>query len=444
MKLKIKGALLIYNHGFISNASTIMENVNAFGKYSGFKTWAIDTTMGFPSRLADIDFAVVILHYSVLGLPYMLTSDFYKYIKNSSAYKVAFFQDEHSNCQRRFRFINEYKIDCVYTLVEPQYWDKTYRKYTRVKKIKYGIPGYVSDELILLAEKYAKPLNERTIDIGYRGRQLPLYMGMGSQEKNDIAFEFARHAIKTDLVLDFGTKEDQRLYGEKWYHFLGKCKAVIGVEAGASIFDLEDVVQKRYQEYMDNHPSASREEVYNKILVQWEENVPYRTISPRHFEAAAFRICQILYEGNYSGIMKPMVHYIPLRKDFANFDEVIGMFYDEDLRTNICDNAYNDLIASGKYSYRCFVAEFDQCLLEEGIDNSITSPEIDIIKSIMSRYLLNRKIQAIWRGIINRDFPGREYLKRNYRAMSAYLSKQSGFQNPDELNDDKCIDSRKG
>ena len=52
--------------------------------------------------------------------------------------------------------------------------------------------------------------------------------------------------------------------------------------------------------------------------------IDLRTISPRHFEAAAFRVCQVLFEGRYAGVMEPMRHYIPLRKDFSNFDEVCG------------------------------------------------------------------------------------------------------------------------
>ena len=60
----------------------------------------------------------------------------------------------------------------------------------------------------------------------------------------------------------------------------------------------------------------------------WDWKIPYRTISPRNFEAAAFRVCQILYEGHYSGVMEPMRHYIPLRKDFSNFDEVVERFRD--------------------------------------------------------------------------------------------------------------------
>jgi len=30
--------------------------------------------------------------------------------------------------------------------------------------------------------------------------------------------------------------------------------------------------------------------------------------------------------GDWRGIVQPMVHYIPLKKDFSNFNEVIALF----------------------------------------------------------------------------------------------------------------------
>src|SRR4029077_6259139 len=86
-----------------------------------------------------------------------------------------------------------------------------------------------------------------------------------------------------------------------------------------------------------------------------------------HFEAAAFRVCQILFEGKYSGILQPMVHYIPLKKDFSNFVDVIRLFSDASVRRELTDNAYRDLIASGKYSYQKFIQEFDDQLIGAGV-----------------------------------------------------------------------------
>ena len=41
--------------------------------------------------------------------------------------------------------------------------------------------------------------------------------------------------------------EDRRLYGDSWLAFLSDCRATLGTEAGASVFDVEDVVRLEYE-----------------------------------------------------------------------------------------------------------------------------------------------------------------------------------------------------
>ena len=57
---------------------------------------------------------------------------------------------------------------------------------------------------------------------------------------------------------------------------------------------------------------------------------------------------------------------LPLRKDFANLDEVIRAFRDDELRARIVAAARHDLIDSGRYSYATFVREFDEELESAG------------------------------------------------------------------------------
>ena len=177
------------------------------------------------------------------------------------------------------------------------------------------------------------------------------------------------------LSLDIEANESKRIYGEKWYQFIGNCRFVLGVESGVSIFDVDDVIYEGYQRVMASNPRISFEEMSKELnFCDWEDRIYYRTISPRHFEAAAFQVCQILFEGKYSGIMSPMTHYIPLKKDFSNFDSVMKMFKDPMLRNELTENAYNDLIASELYTYKKFVSNvFDRVLLEAGL-----SPEMDV------------------------------------------------------------------
>jgi len=411
------GILLIYNHRLTKNASTLMEHINSFSDHSQFKVWAVNTELGFPHELNNLQFQVILLHYSLFGN--YLSKSFQAYLKQSEAsYKIAFFQDEHHTCQKRFEFINRFAIDCIYTLLEPAYFKDVYQKYTTAPKLVSNIPGYVSDSMILKAQKFAKTDDARNIDIGYRCRQLSFYMGKGSQEKHEIGVRFL--ASESGLKLDIKTTEAFRLYGDEWYKFLGNCKGCLGVEAGASIFDIEDYVKTEHDRLLSENPKLTFEDMSNRLLKPWEENIPYRTISPRHFEAAAFRICQILYESEYSGIMKPMVHYIPLKKDFSNFNEVIHLFNDKHLRQQITENCYRDLIASGKYNYETFINGFDQDLIALGFTPRITQDEIETVSKALSSTMFHkayRQFTGVRKIPYYGNYPGKKVLLHLLRPI---------------------------
>jgi hypothetical protein len=425
-KKSVNGILLIYHHLLTQNAPTIMEHVDAFERHSRFKVWKVNTELGFPEGLRALEFRVILLHYSLFGwLPFSLGDSFLDYIEqNQSSYKIAFFQDELRYWPQRSELLNRYGVDCVYTLVEPAYFKDTYRKKTRVPKLVHTLPGYVSEELVSRAQRLTKPDQDRTIDIGYRGRRLPSYMGKGSQEKHIIALRFREQAADLGLKIDVETEESKRIYGEQWYEFLSNCRAVLGVEAGVSIFDIDNEVYPQYERMMAQNPKLTFEEVYERLLHPYEDNIFYRTISPRHFETAALRVTQILFEGKYSGIMQPMVHYIPLKKDFSNFDDVIRMFKDKALRRKLTENAYRDLIASGRYSYQHFIESFDQELLEAGLRPEISVADAQKVTELLEKDRTRRLIRANIRSVWYWPFPGRDIvgtfvrpLLRKYRGL---------------------------
>jgi hypothetical protein len=387
---RIHGILLIYHHPISKDASTIYEHIHAFEAHSSFKVWIINTELGFPHALKNFSFDIYILHYSLFGsYPFKFDCEIISYIKNQhSSLKIGIFQDEYQFCKERFSYINELDIDMIYTLVEPPFFYDTYLKYTNAKEIISCIPGYVSEKLKKASYEFYKQDNSRTIDIGYRGRQLPAYMGKEAFEKTDIAKKFLEHSKKINLTLNIDTRESSRLYGKDWYGFLSNCKGVIGVEAGVSIFDLDGQVYNAYQNILESNGNVTYESLSEYIdLANYEGKIPYRCISPRHFEAAALKVCQILYEGEYSGILKPMIHYIPLKKDFSNFEEVILFFNNPQIRHNITENAYKDLIESGNYTYQKFIEDFDQRLINNGfIPNTLNVDSVDVMKLIRKDY----------------------------------------------------------
>ena len=400
----VPGVLLLYHRPLFGDAATIDEHIEAFGRHSHFPVRALNTDFGFPRGLAGTSYDAIVLHYSVFAsgpFDYLIGAGFLDFIDRSpDSYKVAFFQDEHQHCQRRFAFLDRHRIDCVYTCFERRYFDQTYGHYTQVPKLVSHVPAYVSDDMVAAAERLHVPDAERTIDIGYRARPMPPYVGRGGLEKVEIGERFAELAAGGELSIDISTREEDRLYGEEWYRFVAASRGFLGTESGVSCSDLEDEVREEYERLSADGRKVTIDELERGALGRWDWKVPLRTTSSRHFEAAALRVCQIMFEGEYSGALRPMEHYIPLRKDFSNYDEVIERWSDPSLRRELTENAHRDLIASGKHSYERFIASFDQTLREaglqppgEGAQQALAGP---VLRSRPPRALASRYIGGVW------------------------------------------------
>jgi hypothetical protein len=346
--------LLIHNSQYPSPPD-VAEGVRAFRRYSRFPVFSVDASLGFPRGLDRVAFGAIVLHFTMFYADLApITEPLRRHLSESErSVKVAFFQDEQSYLPTRLAFCSEFEIDCVYTCLEPPDSHLVYGP-TGVSQIETYLPGYVSERLVLAGSRYSLPDAERPVDVGYRGRAAPASWRGAAVEKAEIGIEFKQRAADLDLILDVETDESKRIYGRAWPRFIGRCKAVLGTESGATI------------PYDGTH-----------------DGIPYRTISPRHFEAAALRSTQILYEGRYSDVMRPMVHYIPLKKDFSNFDEVIESFETPEVRRELASNAYQDLVASGTYTYRRLIARLDEQLEALGLHPAATRAPRKLIASTL-------------------------------------------------------------
>jgi hypothetical protein len=424
----VNGILHLYSRPttvFERGAPTIMEHIDAFRRHSRFRVWAVNTELEMPAGLEGLQFSAVVLHYSLFGtVPYRLGSEFLRYLGEACAdsYKVAFFQDEFRFCRTRFAFLNEHAIDCVYSCLEPEYLEEVYGQRTGVSTLRSNVPGYVGGALADAAARLSVPEARRRVDMGYRGRSLPAYAGRGGREKADIGLGFLERSRGClDLTMDIAVGEQDRIYGDDWYRFVGGCTCVLGTESGVDVFDLEDKVYTEYEELAADGHEVTVEELERGSLPRWEGRIPYRTISPRHFEAAALGTCQVLYEGRYSGAMRPMVHYIPLRKDFSNFDEVIDRFRDPDVRRELTSNARRDLIDSGAWSYRRFVAGFDETLMDAGVKPEIADEQASRVDAALRHGRRSRLLRSQAKDLRQRarsaEFPGKSLLRPVVRAL---------------------------
>ena len=359
--------LLIYRLPVASFASTISEHVLAFPLYSDHDITLLNVELGLPDKLGFREFDIIVLHYSLFGThPFRLSDRFLDFLlTQEKILKVAFFQDEHHFCQQRFDFINKYKIDVIYSLFTPENAERIYLENTTSSSILYTLPGYISESLIKNSDDYLNKNEKRKIDVGYRSRTLPFFMGKEAKEKSEIGKIFMEKTRNKGLVCDISAREEDRLYGAKWHEFLANCRFSLGVEAGVSVVDLTGEIRLQVDQFIKENPDCDFSEVHKEVLSSHENNIFYRTISPRIFEAAAFRVCMILFPGSYSGILKPNIHYIELEKDFSNLNKVLEKMRDRELVRTMVQRTYDDLICSDLYHYRNLIRGFDSVMIKE-------------------------------------------------------------------------------
>ena len=187
----------------------------------------------------------------------------------------------------------------------------------------------------------------RDIDVGYRAYDDPVYFLHNDSRK--IAEYFIKAGSAAGLRMDISMESSDRFTGSEWAGFLNRCRGQIGVERGTDVFELTDALRIQVNDYCENNPESSKEEVFKLFLPKTKNSVSGRMLTGRHTEAAACGCVQILFEGRYNDYFKADEHYIPLRSDFGNFTEVIEKYNDLDVCAKITKNAQEVVLQNLTY-----------------------------------------------------------------------------------------------
>jgi glycosyltransferase involved in cell wall biosynthesis len=348
-----------------SHVQTVAEHLNALKKYSEHQIFYLPGTGIFeglgrhspePWDLSWFD--VVIIHYCVrVSLDEHLNRTIAEAVRRFDGLKILFIQDEYDTTETSRRWIETLRIDVVFTCIPPEWVDYVYpaARFPRTKFVQ-TLTGYVPEHPNL--EVFALPLRKRDIRIAYRGRDLPAFYGALGREKYTIGVEVKRRAQERNIPVDIEVDSAKRIYGADWYRFLGSGRATLGTESGSNIFDFDGSLQ----DIACRHRDLPYEEMHSRFFAQHEGPVQMNQISPRIFEAIRLRTALVLFEGKYSNVVVADVHYIPLKKDYSNIDDVFAKLEDFDLLESLTSRAYRDIVESGRYSYRSFVGEVDQLI----------------------------------------------------------------------------------
>lgn len=195
--------------------------------------------------------------------------------------------------------------------------------------------------------KPMRAASERSIDIGFRAEENPLYLG--HDDKRVLADTFDVEGPKRGLKVDISLDRKDRFDEVGWADFLNRCRGVVGAEAGGDYFEITDATRLRVNAYVHEHPNVTRAEIVERFFRDYKDPVPARMLASRHIEAAGTRTVQILFEGLYGGEFQPHEHYIPLRKDLSNLDEVFETFADPAACARIAENAYRKAVSDLTY-----------------------------------------------------------------------------------------------
>ena len=341
--------------------NTIHDHIQAFSRYSRHHVRVFNPRNLARSRFLDLDeFDVVVIHYSLVIIWDDYFSGWFRdAVARYDGLKVQFIQDEYRWVDDITAQMQEMGIDVLYSVVPPEAVPAVYGNRLPATEVLFTLTGYVPEDAV---GRSVPPPAAREVDVGYRGRSIPFWLGRLGHEKIEIGRGFLPHAQRAGLRTDIAWSENARIYGDRWYEWMASCRTMLASESGSSIVDYDGTAERSVRGYLAVHPTASFEEIEEHVLKPFADSPAINTVSPRIFETAAMRTGMVMFAGSYSGVVRPWDHYMPLEKDFSNVRDVIERIQDVPFLEEMTARAYDELIGSGRYSYRRFINDFDDAV----------------------------------------------------------------------------------
>ena len=394
--------------------SNLLDSLYSFRRYTSHRIYYFNVALrGLPRVITDAPWDLIVFHTLFFSRKFdrdrqRAVFDKVAALSSNQAIKILTPQDEFINGDIVCDFARDIGASVICTVQPPSVWPEIYGELSGVE-LRSVLTGYIDLARVAECAKYILPSHKRTIDVGYRtiGKPVP-WFGRHGFLKEVIAQRFLAALADTNMTYDISTEDKDKLVGESWYGFLGNCKYMLGVEGGTSIYDRSGHIKASVDDYLENHPKASFDLIEFECFKGIDGIFKGFAISPRHLEACMTGTCQVLTEGDYSGILKAYEHYIPVSKDLGNIDEVIQVLKSDHLRESIVANCYRDIVLSGRYSFDRY-----PCTVIGAIDEAHTEQHshwIQLLRMFLiywALYLLDAtdqriaKIRAnLWMGLI--------------------------------------------
>lgn len=356
--------LIVYYYPSWPLRSAIRDHLYSFARHSEHRCYYLNMAVrDVPRWMRTVPFDLIVFHTVFLSARWSL--DIFARLRARAralleleGIRIALPQDEFIHTDVLSETLLEQRVAHVFSVAPPSEWPAIYSGLAgSTVQFHEVLTGYLEDETVDAIEARRATIGEaRTVDIGYRAWRAEPWLGRHGFLKTQIAERFEAQGRALGLSTDISTRSEDTILGDGWYDFLLRCKYTVGVEGGASILDRTGDIRERTTRYVAAHPEATFEEIEAACFPGEDGKLALFALSPRHLEACATRTCQVLVEGRYNGALKPDLHYLPLKADFSNIDSVLEHLLRDDLRAEITERAYRDIVASKLFSYRHFVS----------------------------------------------------------------------------------------
>lgn len=366
--------ILICYSGASTFTNTTLEYLNSFSLFLGSNVYYLHVTHGsVPQVDLNIFDCVLISYCARLCFPGYVSASFLSQLRDYKGVKAVFVQDEYDYVNNEISALRTISPHIIFTCVPKEQVPLVYPQdlFPETQFVQV-LTGYVPSNLPHLE---LTPLQERPIDIGYRGRDITYRYGALGDYKYRVGSEFLSHPNSHSLELDIRMDESSRIYGDKWFSWLGMCKTTLGSPSGSNIFDFDGSIAEAFK-YADGNVNQVPKDILDSIALL-DNKFDMGQISPRVFEATSMGCALIMVRGSYSGILSPGVHYLPIDLDFTNLSEIIDSVKDVQLLASIAKRAQYDLLTSGLYSYQSFAA-FVRDKLDEYLTQRPVAAEIPL------------------------------------------------------------------
>lgn len=282
-------------------------------------------------------------------------------LKNRKGKLVFFGRNEFHRFPFRRNLITELGIDLMVSQLTTEASNYLYSDLTKTISLPHALnPIRFSPE---------QPFQKRTIKIGSRSAKYPDFL-LDRARNNIIEGVKNIQKKRPSWVLDYETDEERRFSRSDWGKFLNNCQFTISSEAGAAFVEKDDqIVSKLKKIEYKNHVLKKIKSTFGNIASllpsglshiemkqRYENTISHlpngHCISSRHFDAMGCGVAQILIEGQYNNILQPNIHYLELKKDWSNIDDIIAKMEDIPSIQKMIKNTYHYVIKNHTHRHR--------------------------------------------------------------------------------------------